>query len=165
MAIGESGAGKSSLAVQWLAAGCAVYGDDIVLMNRDGALEPFQRLLSIHPHVARDQGLDLKRTTMWESGSEEAWIDPTPLAGWAGPAPVRAVVRVRYDPAAALTVETLKQTEALNLLLACLMPSGTSGGEAFDLLASAIATAECFVVRHPGGPQVGAGILKELSGA
>ena len=165
LAFGESGAGKSSLAVQWLAAGYPVYGDDIVMMNQQSELEAFKRLLNVHPEVARAQGLDLKNTTMWLSDSEEAWIDPETMMGWAEPSPVRAVVLVRFDSAGELSLEPLKKSETLNLLMSSLMPSGVSGAEAFGLLSASVSDADCFVVRHRGGADVGEWVLREVTGA
>jgi hypothetical protein len=49
--VGLSGSGKTSLSMQALARGCAVLGDDQVLLTPDGFCRPFPRRMRLYPDI------------------------------------------------------------------------------------------------------------------
>jgi hypothetical protein len=122
LALGPAGAGKSSLATAWQRAGNAAYGDDVVLLDRDGLVHPFRRLFKVAPAVLDGLGIAPEETPYWESGSSEAWYDPAEGAGWGSPACVGVVAVIRFRPRAGYRATPLRRGELLAALLASRIP-------------------------------------------
>lgn len=119
LALGAGGAGKSTLALAWQCLGHAGYGDDIVLIDREGQAHAFRRLFKLDPTITAQLGVDPAATPFWTPDSDEVWYDPAAAAGWAEPAPVQGVAIVEYRPGAPLVIEPVPAVE----LLAALLPS------------------------------------------
>jgi len=117
LALGASGAGKSSLAVSWHLAGHAALGDDMVLVDAEGCAQALRRLYALNATTLEIFGVDPAGTPMWEPGIEEAWYDPGAGAGWAQPTAVGVVAVVRFRQGAELDITRLSTAEALNALL------------------------------------------------
>jgi energy-coupling factor transporter ATP-binding protein EcfA2 len=133
--LGPSGAGKSSIAFALSHAGHASLGDDIVLLDSDGAARPFKRLFKIAPALLESVGVQPEETPFWTPDNHEAWYDPRRYGGWAGPAPVSVIVLVRHRAKGELQVSEVDPPPLLNTLMHSLMNSGLDRARAFDVLA------------------------------
>lgn len=148
LALGTTGAGKSTLALHWSRSGLPVLGDDTILIDPEGRARAFPRLFKLDPAVADPAGLNLAATPWWTPGSTEAWYDPAAGGGWAEPAPVGLVAVLRYVPGAPLRVETVSPSPGLAALLASRQMTGRGGAEAFDALRRALDGARVLSVTH-----------------
>lgn len=162
LALGATGAGKSTLALHWSVAGLPVLGDDTVLVDATGRAHPFPRLFKIDPAGAQAAGLALDATPWWTPGGTEAWYDPADRSGWAEAAPVRLVVVLRYVAGARLRAVPLSRAEGLGALLQSRQVTGRRGAAAFEALASAVAGARVVGVTH-GRTETLAPVLTELA--
>lgn len=132
LAIGESGAGKTSLALRWCLAGLPVLGDDIVLLDEEGRAVPFKRLFNVDPTRLAANDVTPDPTLDWLADPESAYFDPRRGGGWAAPAAVGTVAMVHFAPSHDLEIAELPRARALTLLLASLMPSGKQSDTCFD---------------------------------
>ncbi|NNF28041.1 MAG: hypothetical protein HKN73_12520 [Gemmatimonadetes bacterium] len=92
LALGASGAGKSSIATCWTVSGRPVLGDDVVFLDRKATLHPLMKPLKVDAERVRAFGLPLEDTVRWEPEASEAWVDPEAHGGWALAAPVVGLV-------------------------------------------------------------------------
>ncbi len=127
--LGPSGAGKSTTSVRLLLDGHPIVGDDVVLIGECGIAEPFYRRPKIDAEQANHFGIDAATTVLWQSGSDECWLDPTCWAGWSDRVSVDLVASVRYVPEAEVTTEELNPSELLAELVGAVFPPGTTGHE------------------------------------
>ncbi len=135
LALGGSGAGKSSLATSWCATKMPVLGDDIVLIGPDGVVHPFKRLFGVHPHRLVDLGITQSPELAALSDPGESYFDPGPVSGWAMPQRVKTLGIVQYRPGASLSMEPVNTGAALAALVASAMPSGSTAQQRFEGLA------------------------------
>lgn len=150
LALGQSGGGKSSIALHWSMNGLRVLGDDVVLL--EGArIAPFKRLFSVSPtRLAR---YPVTTSPLFDSLSddEDAWYDPARHggAGWAEPAPAVRIGVVEFvaDLGARIEVEPLGAPALLNHLSASLLPGGAPSTACFDHLVSIARRAEGMILR------------------
>lgn len=134
LALGGSGAGKSSLALHWSMAGRPVFGDDIVLLCEDGVAHPFRRLFDVHGDRL-DEYEDAAGPELAALASdEEAWFDPAIQSGWAAPAPVVRVAVVRFESGASFSMKPMSRPNMLAALSVSAMPTGLAVSKAFDRL-------------------------------
>ncbi len=127
LALGASGAGKSSVALAWSRMGLPLLGDDVVRMDARGRIHAFPRLLKVDPELVSRANIDLDGTPAWAPGSEEAWIDPGTGGGWAASVGgVAALAHIEYQAGAPLEWRVIDKPEALRLLLASVLPTGTA---------------------------------------
>ena len=147
LAVGRSGAGKSSLATYWSVHGNPSLGDDVVLLGAQAEAEPFMRQFKVAPAILRRLGLDPTLTPFWQPDSDEAWFDPERCGGWASPTPVGLVALVDFTAGASLQVERVEPAHALNLLLHSCLPSAADGRQRFDRLVSLVERAPVVSVR------------------
>jgi hypothetical protein len=133
LALGTSGAGKSSIALAWSRMGLPLLGDDVVRMDPKGRLHAFPRLLKVDPELVSRANIDLEGTPAWAPGSEEAWIDPERGAGWATSIDgVAAVAGIQYQAGSSLEWRVIEKPEALRLLLASVLPTGSAPEQCVD---------------------------------
>lgn len=154
--LGPSGVGKSTLAYLWSRAGIPLLGDDVVCVDRSALLQPFKRLFKLDPAAVIRAGATLEDTPLWAAESDEAWYDPVAGAGWAQPAPLAAVLLARRRVDAPATFRPLTKVDALAALMASVIPTGLTGGAAFEVLASAIQSARAFAVEGEAPSSVAA---------
>ncbi len=138
LALGASGAGKSSLALAWLAAGYPTLGDDVVHLAADGRAHPFKRLFKVSPEMLQLVGVDPARTPFWNAACEEAWYDPDDTAGWADTAQVALVALCHRQAGACLSVRPVDRTAGLNALMHSLMETGRRAENSLDVLVEVV---------------------------
>ncbi len=156
VAMGESGAGKSSLALAWSVAGLPLLGDDTLLVDEGGCLLGVQRLVKAHRDVLRLHGVRPRDTVAPQRGSAELWWDPRRGGGWAAE-PTRPVLvaRVHYVEGAALELKPLPAGEGLRALLDHATRSAAAG-EPLDRLIAMVEAAELVDVRFGSSVQAAA---------
>ena len=147
IALGRSGAGKSSLAASMLARGFRTLGDDTVFLNSRCFVEPFKRLMKLSTEVLEELGVAPESTIHWDREWPEAWLDPVDGPGWAEEAPVAVIVLAQHDPAASMSLEPVTSSDALNALLHSVMISGMPAGTGFDRLLHVAESAKTFWLR------------------
>ncbi len=114
---GPSGSGKSSLSTALAVAGCRIWGDDAVVLNRDGQARPFKRLLKLHAGAREALALDPPAGALAALYPEASFFHPRDLGtSWAEPAPVNHVVFVRRGGAGVAT-SSLSAAEGVRGLL------------------------------------------------
>lgn len=136
LVLGDSGAGKTSMAFHWSLSGLPVLSDDIVFIDHQAHAIPFKRLFSVDPSRFRVVGRTPDAALQLGATDENLWFDPASCGAWAEPAPVGTVALIRFDPGVDLTVEPLSTAETLSLLLASLMDGGIAPEVAIDRLAT-----------------------------
>lgn len=138
VALGASGAGKSSLALSLSRDGWPLLGDDVVLIDRQGGARPFPRLVKVDVERLAAHGIRPEETIAWVPGWSEAWLDPREGGGWcAGPCHVGLVAildRIEGRPEAEVRSSEVGGAEALSELLAGALPGGLEGGDRVDAL-------------------------------
>lgn len=135
VALGDSGAGKTSLAFHWSLAGLPAVADDLVFVESDGTVLPFKRLFNVDRRRFVDAGVAPDPSLALGNEDTFAWFDPEEHGGWADPAPVRTVARIAYVPDTPTKFEPMPTTETLALLLASVMDGGFSPEASLDRLA------------------------------
>ncbi len=135
LALGDSGAGKTSLAFHWSLAGLPALADDLVFVESDGTVLPFKRLFNVDRRRFADAGVAPDPALALGNEDTFAWFDPGRHGGWAEPAPVRTVARISYAPDTPSKLEPMPTTETLTLLLASVMDGGFSPEVSLDRLA------------------------------
>jgi hypothetical protein len=148
LAIGESGAGKTSIALGWSVGGLPVLGDDIVLLDRDAGALPFKRLFTVDRARFAAFAVTPDPALQWAApeGRDEARYDPRAGGGWADGAPIARLALIRRRPGAGLRIEKMSRATALAALTGGLMPSGLPAARCFDLLAAIVERAPAFDV-------------------
>ena len=136
LAVGASGAGKSSLATCWSLDGLPALGDDVVLLDGEGHATPFKRQFTVDPDLLAGLGSDPATTPFWTPGAEEAWFDPEAAGGWADSSPVRVVAFIAFEEGKELSSTPVTPAAGLNTLLHGRLDSGASGTPAFECLAN-----------------------------
>ena len=136
VALGESGAGKSSLALAWSVAGTPLLADDIVFVADGGSVRGLPRLVKVDPDRLRAHGLSVADTVAPSSDESEAWWDPRRGGGWAtGSFEAAVVASVRFDAGASrTTLERLSPHAALQALLQHNMDQRSGAHEVLDRL-------------------------------
>lgn len=160
VALGGTGAGKSSLALNWSLAGLPLLGDDVLMVDRSSRVLPFKRLVKVVPRLLEERGIDCATTPFWTPGSEEAWFDPAGAGGWAAPTPVAVVAVVRYRPGAALAVDPVDRAMMLSALLHSLLPSGLGRAASLDRLVALTSGARTFAVTYGAAAQAADALTK-----
>lgn len=163
LVLGPAEAGKSSVAMRWSVSGLPVLGDDIVLVDPDGAVRPFPRLFKVDPERLRDAGVDPSRTPFWTRDAGEAWFDPCGAGGWAEPAAARLVLIADRTGERAPGFRPLAPSEGLRALLAGRFPGGLGGAAAFEALARLVEGAECARLTFPGAAHACSAIRSRLA--
>jgi hypothetical protein len=136
LVLGDSGSGKTSLALTACCRGYPVFGDDVVLVDSGGHLNSFKRLFEVDPPRLAELGIDPQSTPFWFTGSAEAWFDPGwSHAGWVDtPAIPDLVVVARYDGETTPRLRELSQAETLLSLTRSVMATGLPRERAMDFL-------------------------------
>lgn len=163
LALGATGAGKSSLALSWSLAGIPVLGDDIVFVDAAGHARPFKRLFKVIPATLTERGIRLDRTPFWSPDSAEAWFDPAEGGGWASSASVGLLAFVRHQPDGDTVVRAADRASALRGLLESLLPDGLSAEKSFDRLVDISKRARAYHVSYGSATDAGR-VLAELVG-
>jgi hypothetical protein len=149
LALGASGAGKSSVALSLLMHGYPTLGDDMVLLGPTGSVAPFKRLLKVSREMLGELGIDPGTTVHWDADWPEAWLDPGNAAGWAEEAPVAVLALVQYRPHAPLSISPVPPAEGLNALVHSVMVTGKSAAEGFDRLVRVAQSAKMYRLEFP----------------
>lgn len=134
LAIGESGAGKSSIALNWSRAGIAVLGDDAVFLDERARAVAFPRLFSVDRARLAGTGAAPDPSVQWGEPDDEVRYDPTSGGGWAAPAPVGLVAFLRRASTGPARTEPMSKSRALSLLAGALLPTGAGPDRCFDRL-------------------------------
>ncbi len=113
-------------------------GDDVVLLNESGEVEPFKRQFKVDSALLKDLGGDPTETPFWTPGAGEAWYDPASSGGWAKAAPVGLVAAIAFAKGEALSVRGLPRSEALNVMLHGGLDSGLHGAARFERLVAIV---------------------------
>jgi hypothetical protein len=162
LALGASGAGKSSLALAWLAAGYPTLGDDVVHLAADGRALPFKRLFKVSPEMLQLVGIDPATTPFWNAECEEAWYDPDDAAGWADTAQVELVALCRRQVGARLSVRPVDRTAGLNALMHSLMETCRCAENSLDILVEVVKHARVVEVTFESALPAAAAITEYL---
>lgn len=160
--LGESGAGKSSIAFEFLRNGHRVFGDDHLILDRTSGVicaRPAIPWLKIGPALASRLGMDLERLPRIHSGDEKRRLNLESHQWAEGAAPLAAcyliergwdrseVVIEPVGPAAAL-MALVQQTFAPRTVAA----TGLAARR-LPLLAAAVQQAGVWRIRYPDGAQ------------
>lgn len=149
---GYGGAGKSTLTVAFGRAGRPVYGDDVVLIERDtGRIRPFHRLLKLPEESRRALGLPRPEGPLAELWPEASFYRPGQLgSAWAPPAPVAHLVFPARDRALGddFELDPLPGGETLSRLLRQILLVRRPGALAFRTLSDAVADATFHELRY-----------------
>lgn len=132
LALGASGAGKSSLALHWAREGIPLLGDDLVLVDGDSRVMAFPRLLKVDRERLEEVGIHLECTVAPDPSDPEAWWHPSPGGWYRGVAPVGLVAEIRFVPGGSTWLRRVEPARALQLLLAHALVSGLPPEEAVD---------------------------------
>jgi hypothetical protein len=157
LAIGQSGAGKSSIALHWSLAGMPVLGDDVVLLDHEDRAVAFPRLFTVHRARLADAGATPDATLQWGPADDEVRYDPRTGGGWAEPAEIGVVAMLSRVAGAPLAVDSVPATEVLNLLVGSLHPTGLGPEPCFERLAR--------IARRARGVRVGFGEARQAAEA
>ena len=149
LALGESGAGKSSLAVSLISRGHRTLGDDTVFVSPTAMAVPFKRLLKVVPAVLAEMDIDPTSTVHWDPDWPEAWYDPREGAGWAPEAPIAVLALVGYAPKSPIRVTPIPSAEALSVLIGSVLSTGLSAGDSFDTLLKVVEGAQAYRMEFP----------------
>jgi hypothetical protein len=138
IAVGESGAGKSSIALQWSRAGIPVLGDDVVLLDREDRAVAFPRHFSVARARLEAAGAVPDAALSRGRADDELRYDPASPGGggWAPPAPVSLIAVIQRAAGLPLSVESIAPAHALTLLLGALHQTGSPPTDCFPRLAA-----------------------------
>ncbi len=134
IALGDSGAGKSSLALAWSMAGLPVLGDDVIPLGRDATAIPFKRLFKVERGALETHGIEPDQTPLWFGDPDELWFDPAPHGGWSEPSRVDHVALIKRCRNSPVVVEPLGPGEGLAGLVHGLLDTGAPAETGFDHL-------------------------------
>jgi hypothetical protein len=134
LAIGESGAGKSSVALHWSRSGIPVLGDDAVFLAERARAIAFPRLFSVDRARLASAGTTPDPALQWGTPDDEVRYDPASGGGWAPPAPIGLIAFLERRPQGPPVAERLPKSRALSLLAGALLPTGCGPDRCFDLL-------------------------------
>jgi hypothetical protein len=160
IALGGSGAGKSSLALAWTMSGYRSLGDDVVLLDGTGTARPFPRHFKLDPDVLRSCGVDPETTPFWDSATQEAWFTPAEASGWAEPAPIGLVALCRRSAGARQSIERLSALDGVNALLHSVMQTGLDAASSFQPIVDALERAEVVEVRFGSSAKAASAIAE-----
>lgn len=162
VALGASGAGKSSLALAWSCAGLGVLGDDLLLVEEDGTVRGFPRLVKVDRSRLAAHDLALEHTVAPDPDHDEAWFDPGTRAGWArGRYAVALLARVEYDGGATTRIEEFDAVEALRILLDNVQGAGATPEDSLDRLIVMTLGARAVDVRFGDAADAAAALARE----
>ncbi len=130
--LGESGAGKSSIALHWSVSGVPVLGDDVVFVGDGGVALPFKRFFTV-PCDRLDR-YDVERDPFLDAFADpdEAWYDPRTGGAWAEASPIRLVAHVTRAATDRIQVEPLDGPRTAHLLVSSVMETGMRPDRCFD---------------------------------
>ncbi len=148
----EPGRGKSTLAAGLLAAGWSYLSDEFALLDlRTGLLVPYPKALCIKAGsfaALEALGLPLRGTPVHHKRykGRVAMVDPFAIRRdvVAGPCPAGAVIFPRYVEGAAPRLERISRARAVFELTRVSFNFPKYRARGFELLADAVAEAECF---------------------
>lgn len=134
LAVGRSGAGKSSIALAWSRMGLPVLADDLILVGPGGRVRGFPRLAKVDRERLAEQGLSLEDTVAPVADHPQAWVDLHRDVPWPrATVPVALVAEVAYDGSGSRS-SPLGPSALLQRLMANLLVTGLRGSEALDRL-------------------------------
>jgi hypothetical protein len=162
LALGGSGAGKSSLALAWTLAGYPSLGDDVVLLDEAGRAGPFERYFKVAPAVLQLLGVNPDSTPFWDPSTQEAWYTPEDGPGWAQPASIRLLAICKRAKGSPFSLERASRMEGLNALVYSRMTTGLSATSAFPLMHRVAEDADVLRVRFESAPEAAAAIAANL---
>jgi len=163
IALGGSGAGKSSLALAWTLAGHPALGDDIVLLDGGGLVRPFPRHFKLDPEVLRCSGVDPECTPFWNPATREAWFTPAGASGWAGPTSIALVLLCRRSAGERFAIDRLSRLEGVNAMLHSVLDSGLDAAGSVQSIVDATTDAEVLEVRFASSREAAQAIAALLS--
>ncbi len=148
----EPGRGKSTLAAGLLAAGWSYLSDEFALFDlRTGLLVPYPKALCVKAGsfaALEALGLPLQGAPVHHKRykGRVAIVDPFAIRGdvVAGPCPLTAVIFPRYVEGAAPRLEPISRARAIFELTRVSFNFPKYRARGFELLADAVAEAECF---------------------
>lgn len=147
LAVGRSGAGKSSMALAWSRMGLPVLSDDLVLVAPDGRVRGFPRLAKVDRERLADHGLSAADTVAPVPDHPQAWVDLHREVPWPrGTVPVALVSEVAYDGGPVRSTP-LGPGAVLQRLMENLLVTGVGGADALDRLVLVAGEARGLTIR------------------
>jgi hypothetical protein len=162
VALGGSGAGKSSLALAWTLAGHPSLGDDVVLLDETGGARPFERYFKVAPDVLRLLGVNPEATPFWDPSTQEAWYTPEDGPGWASPSAIGLVAICSRSSGSPLSILPGSPAEGLNALVHSRMGTGLDAARSFPLLHRVVTDAEVLHVQFESASEAATAIEERL---
>ncbi len=161
VATGSSGAGKSSLALAWSLAGYPILSDDMVLVDEEGRVSGFPRLVKVDRRQLREHGLSPSETVAPQRSNPEVWWDPSRSGGWVVDRVAPALVaRVQFRPGAVTRVTPLAEVEALRILLDNVLAGGLQPEESVDRFLEIVRSARLVDVSFGSGREAASTLWK-----
>jgi hypothetical protein len=145
LAIGASGAGKSSIALQWSTAGLPLLGDDVILLDETDQAVAFPRYPAVDCARLAEAGATPYTADRLAVEGNEVRYDPRSGGGWAAAAPIGVIGVIRRAPGP-LTIESLPPAQALGMLGAALHTTGCGPHECFSQLTRVVREARAVLV-------------------
>lgn len=166
LVFGPQNAGKSSVTLAWSVAGYPVLGDDLLLVEGDGRVRPFHRLMKVDRTRLRAHGIDPRRTPHFAEDYLQAWFDPERAGGWwDGPVRPALVAFLRRERGRGPQMETVEPAEALNVLLGAVFPTGRSPAESLDALHAMLDRAPAVRICYRSSDRVASVLAERVSSA
>jgi hypothetical protein len=136
IALGASGAGKSSMALAWSQSGLPLMADDTVILGEEGRVWGIPRLVKVDRGRLEPFGLTLDETVAPDPTHEEAWYDPARGGGWADARGHELLVgaRIQYDGGERTRVQRMTEVESLRALLDHVLEGGVGPAQGIDRL-------------------------------
>lgn len=169
LALGDSGAGKSSFALACASAGFDLLGDDQVQIDASGRVRAFPRLLKVHGDRLSEHGVDPRATRWYDPDEPEVWYAPEEVGARfaCGTHEVRGVALLQRDSGGSGSpepdVSPLDSTELLQAALLGRAVSDPPDGEQVDRVLAALRTARGVRVAFTDARAAARHILEEFA--
>ena len=160
LAVGGSGAGKSTVALAWLLAGRPILGDDIVFLDSSGVASPFYKPVKAPVARALEFGLQAADTPYWHEDAEELWIKPEDYGGWAEPTTVGAIAFLDRTPGQETQIDPISPAECAAGLVGQFMTSGPRPSRCIDSILALATRAPAFRISFSSSRDAAARILE-----
>lgn len=142
---GGGGSGKSSLTAGFAVGGRAVFGDDVVFLEK-GRVHSFRRLIKVEEPVRSLLGLPAPAGVLSKLWEEASLYHPSELGSrWAEPAELRAVVLPARSGGPPLLRPIAPAGALLEMMSGIVMRARLDAAD-FDLVADAVERVPCYAL-------------------